>query len=510
MRLHYFVTCLGLALATGCATLPSHDDRTTSQAPSDTANTSVGKAIAPLVDAHPDRTGVYAMPLPTDAFAARILLAAAAQRSLDAQYYIWHGDRTGYFLFEAAWKAAERGVRVRLLLDDVNTAGLDETIAALNDHPNIQVRLYNPLPQRSLRAINFLTDFERVNRRMHNKSFIVDNQAAVLGGRNIGDEYFHASDDLVFTDLDVLVIGSAVREVSAAFDRYWNSPSAYPANLLVGAAAPDSRDKLLAKFEANRNDPATAKYADAVRTTPIVRDLIERQLPLEWVSATVVSDDPAKTLDAEGRTDILLFTALLRVVGPPRESFDLVSPYFVPGDDGTAALAALAQRGVKVRILTNSLASSDVVAVHAGYAGRRHDLLRAGVRLYEFKPSARTNADRSALGSGSAGVLHAKTFAVDRERIFVGSFNFDQRSARLNTEIGLVMSGASLARQLGDALDHELSNVAYEVRLTSDSQLEWIEYTPSGEKRYSVEPGTTVGLRTKAWFLSLLPIEWLL
>jgi phosphatidylserine/phosphatidylglycerophosphate/cardiolipin synthase-like enzyme len=441
-----------------------------------------------------------------------VVLAAVAQRSIDAQYYVWHGDRTGLLLFEAVWRAAERGVRVRLLLDDANTAGLDETIAALDAHPNIEVRLYNPLPQRSFRLGNFLADFERVNRRMHNKAFIVDNQAAVVGGRNIGDEYFHASDDLVFTDLDVLAVGPAVHDVSDAFDRYWNSPSAYPAHLMVGAADAAVRTKLLATFEANRVDPGTTRYLDAVRETPIARDLLERRLPLEWVAAKVVCDDPAKTLDTAGRTDILLFTELLRTLGPPHQSFDLVSPYFVPGEEGTAALAALAQRGVKVRILTNSLASSDVSAVHAGYAKRRADLLRAGVHLYEFKPSARASpgAEQALPGSGSSGVLHAKTFAVDGTEIFVGSFNFDPRSARLNTEIGLVIDGPAVARPLGKALDDQLAQIAYELRLTPTGEIEWIERTAAGEQRHSVEPGTTPALRAKVWFLSLLPIDWLL
>ncbi len=221
---------------TGCATLPPPKDRVESSALTDTRETRLGRALAPGIAANPGKTGIHALPDPRDAFAARILLANAAEKSLDAQYYIWHGDQVGYLMFEALWQAAERGVRVRLLLDDLNTKGLDPTLATLDAHRNIEVRLYNPLVGRDARALNFITDFTRVNRRMHNKSFTVDNQATVVGGRNIADEYFGAGAGLTFADLDVLAVGSAVPEVSREFDVYWNSASAYPASDFVGLA----------------------------------------------------------------------------------------------------------------------------------------------------------------------------------------------------------------------------------------------------------------------------------
>jgi cardiolipin synthase C len=375
-------------LIAGCASLPFLEARTETTALADTAGTRIGQAVAPKAAAQPSKTGVHALLDPRDAAATRILLAAAAERSLDVQYFQWNGDQLGYPLFEALWQAAERGVRVRLLLDDIGTGGLDPTIAALDAHPNIEVRLYNPVTQRKLRALNFLTDFARVNRRMHNKSFTVDNQASVVGGRNIGDEYFGVGSGVVFADLDVIAVGAAVREVSREFDLYWNSPSAYPAASLVGATGPDGTSDLIAKFAATRSDPDSVAYIDAVRTTPVVGDLIDRKLEFEWTTAKVVYDDPAKTLDTTDRTDILLFPELMRSIGRPETMLELVSPYFVPGEDGTAALVALAGRGVKVRILTNSLSSSDVTSVHSGYAKRRQDLLRAGVRLYELKATA--------------------------------------------------------------------------------------------------------------------------
>jgi len=498
----------------GCATqLPSLEGRTATTALTDTAATSLGRALQAEAAAKPGKTGVHALPRPRDAFATRVLLAAAAEKSLDAQYYVWHGDQVGYLLFEALWNAAERGVRVRLLLDDANTAGLDPTIAALDAHPNIEVRLYNPLVMRDTRGLNFLADFTRVNRRMHNKSFTVDNQVTVVGGRNIGDEYFAAGTGVAFADLDVVAVGAAVQEVSKEFDIYWNSPSAYPAASFVGAPGPDSATTLREKFAATREDPESVEYLEAVRSTPIIKDIVERRLAFEWTTAQLVYDDPAKTLDTTARTDILLFPALVRTMGRAQKTFDLITPYFVPGDDGTAALVAQAGSGVKIRILTNSLAATDVSAVHAGYAKHRVELLRAGVQLFELKPTAAHDAigDKSRYGSSSSAGLHAKTFAVDRSRIFVGSFNFDQRSARLNTEMGLVIDSPALAQQLAEAFDKTIPSVAYEVRIASDgSSLEWIERTGSGEVTYDTEPGTTWLKRSTVNVLSILPIEWLL
>lgn len=504
---------LALLLAS-CASLPSLEGRSETHALTDTSATRLGRAVAADVAAHPGKAGIHAMPVPSDAFAARVVFAAAAEKSLDIQYYIWHGDETGYLLYEAAWRAAERGVRVRILLDDANTKGLDETIAALDAHPNIEVRLYNPLMQRDARLLNFVTDFARVNRRMHNKSFIADNQVSIVGGRNVGNEYFAAGEGVAFADLDVIAIGPAVREVSNEFDLYWNSPSAYPAALVIPPAGPDAAARLEAKFAEVRADPESVAYIKVLRDTQLLQDLLAGRLPLEWANAIVVRDDPAKTLDTTGRKDVLLLSELLPAIGRPETYFDLVSPYFVPGDEGTEALVKLAQRGVKVRVLTNSLAATDVAPVHAGYAKRRCDLLHAGVQLWELRPSASVEdikETKSKLGSSSEVQLHAKTFELDHNRIFVGSFNFDQRSALLNTEMGLVIDSPALAQRLSTALDAELPKSAYSVRIAEDGRCpEWIEQTPEGEVRYDVEPGTTAGKRAWIQFLEVLPIEWLL
>lgn len=496
------------AIVAGCASLPAPQGREPSIAMPDTADTRLGRAVIPAVAANPGKSGIYAIPDPRDAFAARVLLAAAAERSLDAQYYLWHGDQVGYLLFEALWQAAQRGVRVRLLLDDLNTGGLDATIATLAAQPNIEVRLYNPLVPRGARALSFLTDFARVNRRMHNKSFTADNQAAIVGGRNIGNEYFAAGAGLAYADLDVLATGPVVRAISAEFDLYWNSASAYAARDLVGPGAPNGVAQLRDKLDSVHADPESVAYLDAVRATPIVRQLLDRALQVEWTTARVVYDDPGKTREQAG---LMLLPQLVAMMGPSEHALDLVSPYFVPGDGGTAALVAAAARGVKVRILTNSLASTDAPIVHAGYGKRRRDLLRAGIVLYEMKPTAQRNARDVDTGSHGASGLHAKTFAVDRGRIFVGSFNLDQRSAHLNTEMGVIIDDPALATRLAAAFDSVVSRIAYEVQLSPDGiNLVWIEQTPSGVTRYDVEPDTSWFLRSRVDMLSILSIDWLL
>ncbi|RZL86279.1 MAG: phospholipase D family protein [Variovorax sp.] len=488
-----------------------------------TCDARLGEALHRRTAAHPQKSGILPLSLAEDAFAARIVLARAARRSLDLQYYIWRGDTTGQLLWEALWQAAESGVRVRLLLDDANTAGLDSTLAALDAHPNIELRLFNPFSNRRLRLLDFVLDFKRVNRRMHNKSFTVDNQVAIVGGRNIGDEYFGASTTVGFQDLDVVAIGSVVQEVSSEFDLYWNSEFSQPAGSVVAAATPEDTATLHAGWSKLHQSAEAQRYAEAVRRTPLIAALMDEHVPMEWTNAHVTHDDPSKVIEAADRIEFHMLSQLQEAMGKPTRTLDLVSPYFVPGKNGARALVNLAQRGVRVRVLTNSLSATDVAPVHAGYSKYRKDLLKAGVTLFELKPGAALPSIKDAdgdptkglPGSGSRGStdasLHAKTFAVDERRVFVGSFNFDPRSARLNTEMGMVIDSPILAGTLSTQLDGRLPNEAYEVRLTSDGRsLEWLEPGPQGMTRHSTEPGTTRLKRLCVGFLAILPIEWML
>jgi len=497
---------LALSLAlTSCSSLPPLEGRVASTAIVDTDDTRLGKALMPLTMAHPGLAGIHALADGRDAFAARAVLAQAADRSLDVQYYIWRNDTTGRLMFDALRSAAERGVRVRLLLDDNNTAGLDESLAALDAHPMIEVRLFNPNGIRSVRVVGMAADFVRLNRRMHNKSFTADNQVTIIGGRNVGDEYFGAAGEISFADLDVIAAGPVVRAVSDDFDLYWNSPSSYPLVLLApgAAAAP-----------ALKPDAEAQAYMEAIKRSAFLEQLVEGSLPLEWARARFVSDDPAKVMGMAAPEANIAFK-LRDILGEPQRSLDLVSPYFVPGKEGAAAFVDLAKKGTRTRILTNSLEATDVAAVHAGYAKWRKPLLESGVTLYELRREATDEPTREKRGSGSGigssdASLHAKTFGVDGNRIFVGSFNFDQRSIHLNTEMGMVIDSPALATRLTETLDRTLPTRAYEVKLDDRGSVIWLERRGDQVIRHEKEPGTSWFKRAAVKALSWLPIDWLL
>ena len=502
---------LSLAGCMSLPSLPSLEGRVASHALAASGATTIGRAFGPMAAAHPGASGVHALLDGRDAFAARMLLAERAERSLDVQYYIWRSDTTGTLLLDALQAAAARGVRVRLLLDDNNTAGMDPTLALLDAHPDIEVRLFNPFAMRASRLLGFAFDFARLNRRMHNKSFTADGQATVVGGRNVGDEYFGATGEVLFSDLDVLAIGPVVATVSADFDRYWNSRSAYPLASLIDGDRPHVAQAALAASRRRLASPAATDYLRTLRASSFASELAGNTLALEWTEVKVVSDDPDKVLGtaAPGSEVALVLPQLL---GSPTSQVDLVSPYFVPGPLWTARMGVLAQSGVRLRVLTNSLEATDVAAVHAGYAKWRADLLGAGVTLLELKRAwpAAEGAKRGGVTGSSAVSLHAKTFAVDQNRIFIGSFNFDPRSADLNTEMGLVIHSPALARRMSDVLDTDVLARAYEVKLGADGKLYWLEQLPGGVKRHDTEPGTTAWRRMAVGLIGLLPIDWLL
>lgn len=504
------------ALVCGCTALPPLDSRSSSSAlqPAETANTRLGRATDPQDHAHPGQSGVLMLADGREAFASRILLAEAAERSLDVQVYIWHADLTGTLLMQAMRTAADRGVQVRLLLDDNTTAGLDESLAALDSHANIEVRLFNPFVQRDWRWLGYLTDFSRLNRRMHNKTMTADNRASIVGGRNIGDEYFGAGQDVAFVDLDVLATGAVVPQVSADFDRYWASASAYPVAELLAKVTPEALERLSMRAMEMAASPSATPYLAALESSTFIKQLVAGKLELEWTAVRLVSDDPAKGLGT-AKAETLVPQHLQEVMGRPQRELLLVSPYFVPTDSGTLALTELRARGVEVSVLTNSLAATDVPAVHAGYAKRRAALLRGGVKLFELKPDSiptrSSAADRGLAGSSGAS-LHAKTFAIDGQRIFVGSFNLDPRSAALNTESGFVIDSPAMATRITAAFADQLPQRSYVLSLGSDGQIEWQDRSSPDESMQLLhhEPQTPLWKRALVKVLSWLPIEWLL
>lgn len=472
--------------------LPTRDMPEGSPSPMpDASDSRLARSIRDQADEHPGLSGVHLLEDGIDAFAARLLLVRNAERRLDVQYYIWHGDRTGTLLLEELHRAAERGVKVNLLLDDNGISGLDHVLSALDQHPNIEIRLFNPFPIRFPKALGFLTDFDRLNRRMHNKSLTVDHAVTIVGGRNVGDEYFAAGDEALFVDLDVLAVGPVVADVERDFDRYWHSRSVYAASSILPKVSPSQRDKLTKRASIVERDAATRRYVERMRKLPLIAELTEGTLDLEWTKVRMLSDDPAKGLGDVAERDLLL-TNLERSLGPITGELGLVSGYFVPGEEGAEYFIDLVKAGVSVTVLTNGYAANDVGIVHAGYVPYRHRLVSAGVRLFEMQPWSRpekpgkkgtrigiakrihgTGTGSTASLRSGATTLHAKTFTVDRERLFVGSFNFDPRSVQLNTEIGFLIESPALATRIAEQMIDTVPQRACEVIEGPDGDLRW-------------------------------------
>ncbi|WP_206610325.1 phospholipase D family protein [Croceibacterium ferulae] len=476
---------------------------------------------------HPGLSGLHLLEDGLDAFAARLLLIRQAERTLDLQYYIWHGDRTGTLLLEELHKAAERGVRIRLLLDDNGIAGLDRALGALDGHPRIEVRLFNPFRIRWPKAIGYLTDFPRLNRRMHNKSLTADCAATIVGGRNVGDEYYSAHDGALFADLDVLAIGPVVDEVTEDFERYWTCAAAFPAAQILHQIGRPQRRKLEKRASVVERDPSARAYVERVETLPLVDQLGDGTLPLHWAEVDMISDDPAKAWGGAKREG-LLAGQLAKAIGEPQQQLGIISGYFVPGQQGVTEICELARQGVTVCILTNGYSASDVPLVHAGYAPWRRQLLEAGVHLWEIArrseghPSrkerrrgvrlgigsnlAGSGTGRAAAYRGGASTLHAKTFTVDRDRLFIGSFNFDQRSIDLNTEMGFMIRSPELAAKVADSFEGTIPGHAWRVRLAADGAMEWER---EGEV-CAEEPGMGWRAHLLVAIGQRLPIAWLL
>lgn len=472
--------------------------------------TRLARSVIPLHQTHAAESGFVPLSEGRSAFAARVALADAAELSLDVQYYIWHGDMTGLMLFDALRRAADRGVRVRLLLDDNNTVGLDTIIAELSVHANIEVRLFNAFTVRRWRALGYLSDFSRLNRRMHNKSFTADRQVTIVGGRNIGDEYFETGNNALFIDLDIMAIGPVVGDVADDFERYWTSGSARPAAQVVRKPRAAAIAALSSVAHQLAGSPEASAYTEAITRHAFVRDLLAGQLRFEWAAVSLLSDSPDKGL-GKAPDHTALWPRLQAILGDPTIEMELVSPYLVPARAGVEAFGAFVKKGVKVTLLTNSLEATDVVAVHAGYAKRRKPLLAAGVALFELKRMASIPKVRDrGLTGGSGSSLHAKVFTVDRRRVFIGSFNFDPRSQHLNTEMGFVIESPTLAGEISDRLKRLLASRAYRVQIGETGALEWVEQADSSTIVHPSEPGAGAWRRAAVTAASLLPIDWLL
>lgn len=510
--------CLALALLLpACSSLPRSPVRPVSVAISDYSQTPLATLVTPALadDEGVGRSGFRMLPEAHSAFQTRLELIRLATRTLDLQYYLLQGDETGRHLMLALSEAAARGVRVRVLVDDLYTAGEDALLTGLAAQPNVEVRLFNPFASgRSSLLTRFLaagTDFSRLNRRMHNKLFVADNVAAITGGRNIGDEYFMRSVSSNFVDLDVFIVGPVVRDLSSTFDRYWNSDHAYPIATIIPTSL--TRDESRAQFaqltvhtSANmmpRMEPLPPELAFLVS---LPEELAQRKLnPLILGKAQVLADPLTKT-DGLNETSVegTVHEAVLTWFHSARKEVFMVSPYFVPGTGGVAAMAEARKAGIHLVVYTNSLAASDEPLVNGAYARYRPEMLKLGVELHEISPTLTVKRKRFGLFGTSRGALHVKMAIVDHKAMFLGSMNLDPRSATLNTELGLIIESPELVAQIMPRMDRASG---YHVKLSPDGQsLEWIEEDGDGDPRTNIvhheDPETTAWLRFKVWLLS--------
>jgi putative cardiolipin synthase len=464
-------------------------------------DTPLDRATVPFEASHPDQSAFRLVVEGTEAFVVRVQTARMARRSLDVQSYIWHADVTGMFFANELLLAADRGVKVRVLLDDVDARKNNDAIAALSAHANIEVRTFNPFASRSgtVRLVaEGLRSFSRINRRMHNKTWIADNRLAVAGGRNIGDEYFSASDEVNFVDLDFAMIGPVVRQASASFDEYWNSASAYPLEVLdPDAVSSDALNRLRPALAARAKEAQQSPYAKALQANDAIKRMVDGDWPMEWAANyQFVADDPSKvTMTKRDEKRAQVSAALVPVAEAAQTRLSIISPYFVPGDRGTAVLTGAARAQRSVRILTNSLVANDVAAVHGGYSRYREPLLDAGVQLWELKPLWTGKPESSFFGSSGAS-LHTKALAVDGRILFVGSYNLDPRSAWLNCEQGVLVENETLALQF-EQIFQEQSNGEHAWRVSLEQgKMSWSD----GNARLDKEPDASLSRRFQAWF----------
>jgi putative cardiolipin synthase len=492
----------------GCATVDFDYPKPPSTALMDTNDTYLGTKLAGLAENHPGEAGFYPIADGIDALASRLLLAERAERSIDAQYYLIKNDIVGHAFIDALLRAADRGVRVRLLVDDIFTGGYDAGMAGLDSHPNFEIRIFNPFARRSARYMDGITSFSRVNRRMHNKSFTVDNQITIVGGRNIADEYFGAGEDAKFGDLDVIGIGPVVNEVSTMFDSYWNHERAAP--IAAFANMPDDPaaelERVRAGLDQSMKEITTTRYAEAVKQKAL--KYVETDVSvLVWAPFTLAVDSPDKAFKNKAKSAASITTPLRESLLSAKTEIIIISPYFVPRKSGVEAISDMQRKGVNVTVITNSLAANNQSSVHGGYAPSRKPLLKSGVRILEVRADADILGSELVAASGAKATLHTKAFVVDRREVFIGSFNFDPRSANINTELGVIIRSPELAGEIADAINERLAEQTYEVILNEQGKLRWRGLEDGQEVILKKEPQTTWSQRFAAGFMRILPIR---
>ena len=503
-RYHAFVTpvaSLALLFVSACGSLPTGFEKTESTSLTGTADTSLGISVAGWADAHAGMSGFYPLPTGLDALGARLALIDRAERSIDAQYFLIKKDLAGLVFAGKLVEAADRGVRVRFLLDDIFTTATDESLLLLDHHPNIEIRVFNPVARGGISWVNFVKDFERANRRMHNKSFTVDNQVTIVGGRNIAEEYFQLRMDSEFVDFDMLGFGPVAPGNSETFDRYWNHALSYPMSAFErGDGSYEAlREEVLAALQTTGRDI----YLRSINT-PLVRDVLDRKALFYPARAEVITDDPDKLLHKVSPDQRVLVTRMAEVIANAESEVIVINPYFIPRDSGLDFWKAVVDTGVKVTVLTNSLASTNHVAVHSSYATYRKRLLDAGVNLHEARADA-TKADAETGERLESLTLHTKLIAVDRRYLFVGSLNIDPRAIDINTEMGVLIDAPEMTVPLAERFMTLLPGFSYRLSLDGNGGLEWHGNVDGRAVVEKSEPLSSRWRRFSAWLQKIAP-----
>jgi len=514
-----------LALASvACSPLRPDFTKEASSALPPVVDSTSGRYVHSEVDKHKDGvSGFRLLTLSTNALMSRLTLIDHATRSVDLQYYIFANDSTGRLVAQRLLAAADRGVRVRLLIDHVGVDDKEHLLDALDAHEKIEVRFFNPFrtsnPSMPSKIAQFIVDGQRLNRRMHNKSFVVDNDVAIIGGRNIGDGYFAASEDTNFRDLDVVAIGPVVEAASRSFDNYWNSDAAYPVTAFKDSQATSADlDRVRKSLAQHARAFAESDYAQAAFEELPNGPTADRRGEWFWGSAELLADEPEKVELKEDQPTFRIGPKIKTIVDGAQHQVLLLSPYLVPGQSGTKYLTGLAQRKVDVQVLTNSLASNDEPAAHAGYVRYRTDLIAGGVKVFELRPAAGSKQDATAFGTSSGIALHAKAIVVDKRYAFVGSLNLDQRSKLLNTEMGVMVDCPALAEAVAGFFAKATAPAsAFEVMLepaagqgTASRHLVWLAQEHGQQVTLDSEPDASTGRKLEVTLFQLLPIESLL
>lgn len=477
--------------------------------------TRLGVAAIEFTRRQSNRSGVELLDTGRSAFLARAALIETAERAIDAQYYIWNSDLTGSYLAARLYAAAQRGVRIRLLLDDINVGDRDAALAAMDAHPNIEVRVYNPFTARSGpgRVYGFTTEFQRLNRRMHNKSFTVDGSVTIVGGRNIGDEYFDTDTKLNFRDRELLAIGPVVEQVAHGFDAFWNSHWAYPIRTLTGERLTGEEGaRLLTRANGNAERLTQLGHRPATSSDEGLAYLLTAFGELIWAPARLIYDEPPAP-EALGDDSIrqTVAEALATVALTARHEILIESAYFILDDATLKAVAELRERGTRIAALTNSLASNDVLANHSGYARRRKAMLASGIEIYELRADADSCREVIAVAPHCASALfglHSKTIIFDRATVYVGSFNVNLRSTFLNTETALIVESEALAAQIADSIERDMQpRNSWQLTLDERNRLLWRTERDGAPIASRHEPDSGFWRRFKAAFLALWPIE---